>query len=134
MATPVEQFTVSASKLGAQPQRTGGSIFFDHVSLKVTPSVDDPEPKSYELVWPSDDEHAETFAAALYESVLGEGCDFPGFLKAAEASMDSGCGYSESHGKWAVRMFRRQDCRHLYIVDVTCLETTGHCGSRMASG
>jgi hypothetical protein len=131
MPTLVEKFLSGAGKLGARPRQTRSAVFFDRLTLEIMPSIDDEEPKSIELVWPAEEPRYEEYAALLYRLLLGSECNSDDFLKGASLSMEGGCGYSESHGKWAVRMFSRRGVFHLSFVDMSCVRNKGHCSSHL---
>lgn len=131
MHAHVTTFLHGATKLGARPKTTPRAIFFDHLALDIKPSLESNDPKAFELIWPGEEHHYDVYAALLYSVILGPRCSFGDFVKSAAGGIAGGCGYSESHGDWAVRMFTRQNQFHLLFMKMECVEPRGHCSARI---
>jgi hypothetical protein len=131
MHASVSNFIMGATRLGARPKTTQSALFFEQVSLEIKPSLQSNLPKTIELVWPCQEHDYDVYASLLYSAILGSASHFSDFMRSACEDISAGCGHSESHGEWAVRMYSRQDHFHLQFVDMKCLENRGHCGSRV---
>lgn len=124
MHASVSSFITGATKLGARPKTTQSAVFFERLALEIKPSVKANEPRTLELVWPCSEHGYDVYAALLYSAVLGPACHFSEFMKSAYSGMSAGCGYSESQGDWAVRMYSRRDHFYLRFRDIGSIEAT----------
>lgn len=118
MNAVVTKFIEGSRRLGAHPKITQTAVFFDSISLEVRPSVHSPQPSQLELVWPAEEHLYDAYPALFFIAMLGPEARVSDFIKPAIDRLACGCGYSECHGNWAVRMFSRQGNCHLLFVDI----------------